>query len=115
MFFSKYICTYKTNTRLRRNRKTTNREDIIILIKCHGSDGKTYDRRPTNQELNPRYTIKTIKLGGGNIIVWGAFSWSGVGTIVQISERMNQHVYKRIPQDVKLPFFFDEIPLTCVF
>ena len=37
------------------------------------SDGKQYVRRPQNQELSPRYTLKIVKHGGGNVIVWAVF------------------------------------------
>ena len=34
------------------------------------SDGKTYVRRPPNKALDPKYTVKTVKHGGGSIMVW---------------------------------------------
>jgi len=45
-----------------------------------GFDERRYVRRPPNQELLSKYTIKTAKHGGGNIKLWGAFSY-GVGPI----------------------------------
>ncbi|XP_065650341.1 uncharacterized protein LOC136078496 [Hydra vulgaris] len=41
-------------------------ETKIILF---NSDGKQYVRRSSNQELSPRFTAKTVKHGGGNIMV----------------------------------------------
>lgn len=80
-----------------------------------GSDGKTYVRRPPNKQFDPRYTIKTIKHGGGSIMVWAAFSWHGVGPISRITGRMDQHVYKNILENVMVPFCWEHMPVTCVF
>lgn len=80
-----------------------------------GSDGKVYVRRPKNQEHNPKFTIKTIKHGGGNVMVWGAFSWHGVGPLHLIEGRMDQHIYKNILTDVMEPYAFDNMPITYQF
>lgn len=81
-----------------------------------GSDGKTYIRRPINQELVPKYTKKTVKHGGGGIMVWGCFSWTGVGPIYWIQDYpMNQEVYRRIMQEVMLPFVEENMPLKWVY
>lgn len=49
-----------------------------------GSDGKRYVWRPPNMQHNPKYTSKTIKHGGGNVMVWAAFSGYGVGPIKKL-------------------------------
>lgn len=80
-------------------------------INLMGSDGRRYVRRPPNQELIPKYTIKTVKHGGGNIKLWGAFSWYGVGPIYWIKEIMDQNEYAHILQEIMLPFAEDHMPL----
>lgn len=43
------------------------------------SDGISYVRHPTNERNNVRYQIPTVKLGGGNVMVWRCFSRNNVG------------------------------------
>lgn len=80
-----------------------------------GSDKKVYVRRGINQEFNPKYTLKTVKHGGGNIVVWGCFSWHGVGPIHRIEGIMDQTKYKNILSNVMLPYAEEDIPLKWKF
>lgn len=85
-------------------------------INMFGSDGKQYVRRPINKEFCPLYTKKTVKHGGGNIKVWGCFSYSGVGPLYWIKEIMDQHIYvDDILQNIMLPYSEDNMPLKMVF
>lgn len=45
------------------------------------SDGRPHVRRPKNTAFDPKYTKKTIKHGGDNLMLWGCFSASGVGLL----------------------------------
>lgn len=76
-----------------------------------GSDGKRYVWRPPNMQHNPKYTSKTIKHGGGNVMVWAAFSGHGVGPIKKIDTRMDQYVYQNIFLNTMIPYAEDNMPL----
>ena len=80
-----------------------------------GSDGKQYVRRPQNQELSPRYTLKTVKHGGGNVIVLGSFSWCGVGPLHRIQGTTDQHMYKEILENVMLTYAEENLRLVWRF
>ena len=84
-------------------------------IKLFGSDAlKKYVRRPKRKEYDPRYTVKTVKHGGGNNKIWGCFSYYGVGPLFWIKENMNKEIYLNILQDVMLPFAEENLPLIWV-
>lgn len=72
-------------------------------------------RRPTNTAYNPKYTIKTVKHGGGNIVVWGSFSYYGVGPLFRIQGIMKATDYVGILQNCMLPYAEENMPLRWVF
>ena len=80
-----------------------------------GSDGKRWVRRPTDCAFRPQYTTKTFKHGGGNIMVWGCFSWYGIGPIFWIKKIMDQYLYAEIMETVMLPYAEWEMPLKWQF
>ena len=52
---------------------------------------------PTSaEEFDMKYTIPTVKLGGGSVICWGCFSSSEVGNMVFIDENMTGTMYRDI-------------------
>lgn len=88
-------------------------ESKMVLF---GSKGRRqYVRRPPNTANKPQYTVKTVKHGGAKIMVWGCFSYYGVGPIYKIEGIMDQHKYVEILKQVMLPYVREEIPLEWVF
>lgn len=49
-------------------------------------------RRP-GEALHDRHIQGTVKHGGGNVMVWGCFSWAGVGALVKIDGIMTADSY----------------------
>ena len=54
-------------------------------------------------EYNPKNTIPTVKLGGGNLMLWGCFSAKWTGQLHHIEGRMNGAMYREILGDNLLP------------
>lgn len=88
-------------------------ESKIVLFGTKGR--RQYVRRPPNTEYQPQYTVKTVKHGGAKIMVWGCFSYYGVGPVYRIPGIMDQHGYIKILDEVMLPYSEEEMPLKWVF
>lgn len=80
-----------------------------------GSDGMQTVRRPTGKRLSSQYCRKTVKHGGGSIMVWGCFAYAGVGPLHLIEGIMKTQEYKSILSDVMLPYAEEEMPLRWSF
>lgn len=67
------------------------------------NNGNRYVRRPSGKRFDPRFTKGTVKFGGRKIMVYGCFSWAGIGPIYRISGIMDQFQYIEILEKVMLP------------
>ena len=61
-----------------------------------GNDGKNYVWRKPGERLSVQCTKKTVKFGGGSVMVWGMMSSAGVGPLIRIQGTVNADVYKQI-------------------
>ena len=63
-----------------------------------GSNGKIVVWRTTNEDLDPKCTVPTVKYGDGNVKCWRWFSFSDVGNLVFIHGNMTDELYRDILQ-----------------
>jgi transposase len=61
-------------------------------INVHGCDGRRYVWKKPDELIKPRHIKITFK-HDAYVMVWGAFAWSGVGSLHTISGRMNSEMY----------------------
>lgn len=73
--------------------------------------GTQHVRRPVDTAFKQQYTAKTVKHGGGSIMIRGCFSYQGVGPIYRIEETMTTATYCIILNDVMLPYAEYNMPL----
>ncbi|GFT57740.1 transposable element Tc1 transposase [Trichonephila clavipes] len=64
-----------------------------------GSDGRRMVSRKPNSSHHPKYTIPTVKHGGGSVMVWGCMATSGLGKLVFIDGIMHKMAYLNILQN----------------
>ena len=65
------------------------------------SDGIMHVRRQKNKREDPRYTVPTVKHGGGSVKVF--FSRDCVGPFVQIEGIMDAKYYTNLMKNQMLP------------
>lgn len=71
-------------------------ESKFLLFK---SDGRQYCWMRPGQAYNDQYVKKTIKHGGGNIMVWGCVTGRGMGRLVKVDGIMRAENYVEILED----------------
>ena len=55
-----------------------------------------HHRRPTGARMDPRFTQKTVKFGGGKIMVWGYIQYGGVREICRVEGNINSLKYQEV-------------------
>lgn len=68
-----------------------------------GSDGNNFVRRFSGERLDKKCTKKTVKFGGGSVMVFGMMSAQGTGDLVRLNTRVNGTIYKNVLKDHVIP------------
>jgi transposase len=64
-----------------------------------GSDGRKCAWKRSGEGLSDRLVQRTLKFGGGFLMVQGCMMWEGTGYAVQIDGRMDGELYIKILED----------------
>ncbi|GFU94529.1 transposable element Tc1 transposase [Trichonephila clavipes] len=76
--------------------------------------GRVWVGRMPSERFFSDCIVPTVKFGGGSIMVWGCFSWFGLGPLASVIENMNTEMYVDIMDNAALPTlwqYFGEGPL----
>ncbi|GBM29530.1 hypothetical protein AVEN_212249-1 [Araneus ventricosus] len=67
-------------------------------------DGRVRVRRLPGEQLLPSCTADNTQAGGGDIMLWGTFSWAALGAVVVVEQTMNAANYLNIIADQLHPY-----------
>ena len=85
-------------------------------INIFGSDGRQYRWKKKNFQLIDHDVQKTVKHGGGHIMVWGSMTYKGVGVLKHLEGTFTGEDYREILDETVRPICaFAEIDLNDVY
>ncbi|GFU64159.1 transposable element Tcb1 transposase [Trichonephila clavipes] len=85
-------------------------ESTFTLIQ---TTGRVYVWRTPKEALAPECIVPTVKHGGGSLMVWGAISWRGLGTLVTLHGKVKAAHYVNILGDQAHSFVQTSFPGEC--
>ena len=74
-----------------------------------GNDGKNNLKRSIGERLSAKCTKKTVKFGGGSVMVFGMLLSQGTTPLVRLETRVNAQIYKTIVQDHVVPIIKNSV------
>lgn len=73
-------------------------------FQMHRADGRMRIWRKQHESMDPNCIATTLQAGGGNVMVWGMFSWYCMGPLIPVPQRLNAQGYLSIIADQVHPF-----------
>ncbi len=74
------------------------------------SDGRVRILSNKHKSMDPSCLVSTVQDGGGDVMMWGKFSWHTLGPLVSIEHRLNATAYLSIVADHVHPFMTTVYP-----
>lgn len=74
-----------------------------------GSDERFYCRRRQGEEFLEWNVVKTVKHGGGHVMVWGCITWHGTGRLHRVDGKMDATQYRQILKESLLGSLWDKV------
>ena len=68
-----------------------------------GSDGKQIIRKRNGESLNSNCIKKTVKYGGGSVMVFDMKSWQGTSPLERLNTKVNAAVHKNVLEQHLVP------------
>lgn len=68
-----------------------------------GSNRRIFVRRRVGERMKTECVVPTVKHGGGSVLVWGSFSFDGVGDLYKINGILKKEEYKIILEQHAIP------------
>lgn len=68
-----------------------------------GSHRRQFVRRKVNERFKKECILPTVKHGGGSVMIWGCFSYAGVGQLVKIDGILKKEQYHNILKSHAIP------------
>ena len=80
-----------------------------------GNDGINYVRRIKGEMFSEKCTKKTVKFGGGSVMVFGVFTAQNTTPLIRFNSRVNATVYKNLQEEHVLPILDNSRPDDPIF
>ncbi len=83
---------------------------VSVSLLLRHWDGRVRILRKEHESMDPSCLVSTVQAGGGDVMVWGIFSWHTLGPLVPIEHRLNATAYLSIVADNVHPFMTTVYP-----
>jgi len=66
-----------------------------------------YVKRPKGTRFHDKYTTKSMKFGGGSVMVWGAIKKDGTKILIRCPDQLNSNGYMNVLDNCRICYLSD--------